>query len=61
LLALTDHLGQDLIGAQGARIGRVRDLTVRLDERFPRVTAVVAKIGNDTRRIPWPSAWRRWA
>jgi sporulation protein YlmC with PRC-barrel domain len=53
LLALTDHLGQDLIGADGARIGRVRDLAVRLDERHPRVTAVVANVDDRIRRIPW--------
>jgi CBS domain-containing protein/sporulation protein YlmC with PRC-barrel domain len=53
MLALTDHLHQDVLTARGERIGRVGDLAVRLDEHFPRVTALVVEGGGDTRRVPW--------
>jgi magnesium transporter len=53
LLALTDHLGQDLLDARGRRVGRVRDLAVRLDERFPPVVALVARLDGPDERIPW--------
>jgi sporulation protein YlmC with PRC-barrel domain len=53
VLALTDHLGQELIDARGRRVGRVRDLAVRLGERFPAVVALVADVGGAERRIPW--------
>jgi CBS domain-containing protein len=53
MLALTDHLGQDLVDAGGQRIGQVRDLVVKLDEPFPSVVALMAKAGGGIRRIPW--------
>ena len=53
MFALTDHLGQDLVDADGQRIGRVRDLVVALDEPFPSVVALIAKAGGDLRRISW--------
>ena len=53
MLALTDHLGQDLVDAAGRRIGRVCDLVVKLDEPFPPVVALMAKAGGGILRIPW--------
>ena len=53
MFALTDHLGQDLVDGHGRRIGRVRDLAVRLDEPFPSVVALVATVDGSDRRIPW--------
>ena len=53
MFALTDHLGQDLVDARGQRIGRVCDLAVQLDDPFPPVVALMAKVGGRTRRIPW--------
>jgi CBS domain-containing protein len=53
VLALTDHLGQDLVDGDGRRVGQVRDLAVRLDEPFPRVVALVARVEGRTRRVPW--------
>jgi sporulation protein YlmC with PRC-barrel domain len=46
VLALTDHLGQDVIDARGRRVGRVSDLIVRLDERTPLVVAAVVRHGR---------------
>jgi CBS domain-containing protein len=53
MLALTDHLGQDLVDGGGQRIGRVCDLVVKLDEPFPPVVALMAKTAGGIRRIPW--------
>jgi sporulation protein YlmC with PRC-barrel domain len=53
MFALTDHLGQDVVDAGGQRIGRVRDLAVRLDEPFPPVVALMVKTDGGIRRIPW--------
>jgi CBS domain-containing protein len=53
VLALTDHLGQDVIDARGRRVGRVSDLIVRLDERTPLVVAAVVRHGREDMRAPW--------
>jgi CBS domain-containing protein len=53
VLALTDHLGQDVLDARGERAGRVRDLAVRLDEPFPRVVALLAGSRRDAARVDW--------
>jgi CBS domain-containing protein len=53
VLALTDHLGQDVLDARGERVGRVRDLAVRLDEPFPQVVALLAGRRRGVARVDW--------
>jgi CBS domain-containing protein len=53
VLALTQHLRQDVLDARGERLGRVRDLSVRLDDPFPSVAAVIVDTGDRKRRVPW--------
>jgi CBS domain-containing protein len=53
VLALTDHLGQEVLDARGERVGRVRDLAVRLDEPFPLVVALLAASRKRVVRIVW--------
>jgi CBS domain-containing protein len=49
MLRLSDHLKQDVLDADGARVGRLRDLAVELGEPFPLVTRLVV----DDRVIAW--------
>lgn len=53
MLALTDYLRQDVVTASGERVGRVRDLAVRLDEEFPPVCALIVDGGGPPRCIAW--------
>jgi CBS domain-containing protein/sporulation protein YlmC with PRC-barrel domain len=50
VLALSDYLRQPVLDARGGRVGRLRDLAVRLDEREP---AVVALMVDGGRLVGW--------
>jgi magnesium transporter len=53
VLRLTDHLKQDVRDARGARVGRLRDIVVRLGEEYPRVTRLVVGGRDGLRFVPW--------
>lgn len=53
MLRLTEYLKQDVLDADGTRIGRVRDLAVRLGGEFPRVTRLVIGERGGLRAVAW--------
>ncbi len=54
MLALSDYLGQDVVSADGARLGRLADLAVRLDEPRPPVTRLRVRTGRRAFvDVPW--------
>lgn len=53
-LFLSEIVGEPIKGKDGARIGRVTDLIVSVDEFYPRVTGVLVRCGRrNVQRIPW--------
>ncbi|HEY6963402.1 MAG TPA: CBS domain-containing protein [Gaiellaceae bacterium] len=46
MLHLSLVLGGDLVGRAGGRLGRVDDLVVRLDEPYPPLTGVLARVAG---------------
>jgi magnesium transporter len=54
VLSLTDHLGQDVLAADGGRVGSVADLAFRFDDVYPLVTGLVTAERRGARRyVPW--------
>jgi sporulation protein YlmC with PRC-barrel domain len=54
MLRLTDCLRTDVIDADGARIGRLVDITGRLDDPYPVVTRLKVKTPDRSiRYVPW--------
>jgi len=54
VLSLTDHLGQDVLAADGVPVGSVTDLSFRFDDVYPLVSGlVVAKRRSVRRYVPW--------
>jgi len=54
MLSLTDHLGQDVLTADGGRVGSVADLAFRFDDVYPLITGLVAAERRGARRyVPW--------
>ena len=51
MLALSDYLGQDVVSADGARLGRLADLAVRLDEPHPPVTRLRVRTRERAARV----------
>jgi sporulation protein YlmC with PRC-barrel domain len=49
VLVLTEHLGQDVRDAGGARVGRLADLAVQVDGDTPRVTGLLVRPGGRRR------------
>jgi sporulation protein YlmC with PRC-barrel domain len=50
---LTDLIGRSVTTADGRRLGRLTDLAVDHDERFPRVTAIVVDQRRRETIVPW--------
>lgn len=54
MLSLTDHLGQDVLAADGGRVGSVADLAFRFDDVYPLVTGLVtAQRRGAQRYVSW--------
>jgi magnesium transporter len=53
VLRLSDYLNQDVLDAEGARIGSLRDLVVRLAEPYPHVTGLVVGGDSEPRLVAW--------
>jgi sporulation protein YlmC with PRC-barrel domain len=54
MLRLTECLRTDVIDADGARLGRLVDLTARLDDPYPVVTRLKVKTPDrSSRYVPW--------
>ncbi len=51
--ALTELLGRRVRDPAGALLGKVQDLAVRLDEPYPRVSALFVRAGKRRLRVPW--------
>jgi hypothetical protein len=53
MLRLSEHLKQDVVDSGGARQGRLRDLTVRLQEPYPRVSRLLVGRAAQAMFVPW--------
>ncbi|HEX8907946.1 MAG TPA: CBS domain-containing protein [Anaeromyxobacteraceae bacterium] len=52
-LFLSQLIGRPVVGADGARAGRLVDLMVRTGEPYPPVDAAVFRAGKQRREVPW--------
>jgi len=52
LIHLSLVVGADVVDRDGGRLGRVEDLIVRLDEEYPPVTGIVAKVAGRLVFVP---------
>lgn len=51
---LSEHLGKPVVDADGAQLGTLADLAVRLGPTYPPVTALEVRMGrSSSRRVPW--------
>jgi magnesium transporter len=51
----SDFLGRGILAASGKPVGRLYDFKVRLDELFPKITAIVFKRRRKHWELDWPS------
>ena len=53
VLRLSDYLKQDVLDADGARVGTLRDLAVGLEEQYPRVARILVVRPSESCLLPW--------